>query len=99
MFFPDVSGIIFVIDGTDEKRLPIVKDLIMDLNKQIQIKMPIQYLVNKFDVEGVIDIKTIKQYLELDSLSGNMIWNIKYIKFTVLTKRNNLIESVLHLQD
>ena len=77
MFLPDVSGIIFVIDGTDEKRLPIVKELIMDLNKQIKDKMPIQFLVNKFDVEGVFDIKTIRQYLELDKLNGNLLWSIK----------------------
>lgn len=77
MFFPDISGIIFVIDGTDEKRLPIVKDLIFDISKQIKDKMPIQFLVNKFDVEGVLDIKTIRQFLELDRLTGNMLWTIK----------------------
>jgi len=77
MFLPDISGIIFVIDGTDEKRLPIVKDLIIDLSKQIKDKIPIQFLVNKFDVEGVLDIKTIRQYLELDKLTGNMHWSLK----------------------
>lgn len=77
MFYLEVCGIIFVIDGTDDKRLPIVKDLIEELNKQILIKMPIQFLVNKFDVEGVYDVKTIRQYLDLDRLSGNLIWSIK----------------------
>ncbi len=77
MFYPDISGIIFVIDGTDEKRLPIVKDLILEISKQIKEKMPIQFLVNKFDVEGVLDIKTIRQFLELDRLTGNMVWTIK----------------------
>lgn len=77
MLFPDVSGIIFVIDGTDEKRLPIVKELVVDFSKQIKDKMPIQFLVNKFDVGGVLDIKTIREYLELDRLTGNMLWSIK----------------------
>jgi hypothetical protein len=57
--------------------MPIVRDLIFDLNKHIQNKMPIQFLINKFDVEGVLEIKTLRDYLELDSLSTNLIWSIK----------------------
>jgi len=57
--------------------MPIVRDLIFELNKQIQNKMPIQFLVNKFDVEGVLDIKTLRDYLELDKLNTNLIWSIK----------------------
>lgn len=77
MFYQDVTGIFFIIDGTDEKRMPIVRDLIFEMNKQIQNKMPIQFLVNKFDVEGVLEIKTLREYLELDKLNSNLIWSIK----------------------
>lgn len=77
MFYPEVNGIIFVIDGTDEKRLPLVKELIQEITKHVQSTMPIVFLVNKFDVEGVFDVKTIRQYLELDKLGGNLLWTIK----------------------
>jgi hypothetical protein len=39
--------------------------------------MPIQFLINKFDVEGVLEIKTLRDYLELDNLNSNLVWSIK----------------------
>ena len=56
--------------------MPIVRDLIFELNKQIQNKMPIQFLVNKFDVEGVspdLTVQNIEKVLEWSKKLDNLI--------------------------
>lgn len=77
MFYPDVNGIMFVVDGTDDKRLQIVKDLIEQLDKTLENKTPIVFLVNKQDVEGAFNKSQAKEYIDLDRLDSNFIWTIK----------------------
>ena len=77
MFINNVHGIVFVIDGTDYKRLLILKDMIDELNNNLERKIPVQFLVNKSDVEDCMNKAQLKQFLVLDKLESKLNWNIK----------------------
>ena len=72
-----MNGIVFIIDGNDLQRLNIVKDLIDDIDKNLDNKMPIVFLVNKQDIEGCLSKNQTREYIDLDRLKSNFIWTIK----------------------
>lgn len=74
MFYNDVHGIIFVIDGTDISRIRIVKELITQLDKDLVKMMPICFLVNKQDINNSMTVEEIKDHLEVDRVNTNFIW-------------------------
>lgn len=78
MFYQEVQGIVFVIDGTDQKRLKLVKELIQKIDKDLGRKMPVVFLVNKQDTDGALNKGDIKEYIDLDRLDSNFIWTMKY---------------------
>ena len=49
-FYNEVDGIIFVIDGTDVGRMKVVKELIQDLDKNLDKIIPVVFMVNKQDI-------------------------------------------------
>lgn len=77
MFYKEVTGIIFVIDGTDDRRIKIVKELIEEIDRDLDDKMPIAFLVNKQDIEGALNKSQVKEFIDLDRLESNFIWTIK----------------------
>ncbi len=77
MFYNEVDGIIFVIDGTDTKRLGIVKELTEQMEKDLETPTPIVFLVNKQDIEGALGKTEVKDFLNLDRLESNFIWAIR----------------------
>ena len=52
-FYPDVDGIMFVIDASDQDRLNIVKDVLDEMTKHPSIKdragLPFILMLNKMD--------------------------------------------------
>ena len=76
MFYPQVQGIVFVIDGTDVSRLRIVKELIQQLDKDLMKTMPIAFAVNKQDIENSMTVEQIKDYLEVDKINTHFLWKI-----------------------
>lgn len=76
MFYNDVNGIIFVIDGTDVSRIRIVKEQIQQLDKDLMKSMPVAFLINKQDIENSMTIDQIKDYLEIDKINTHFIWKI-----------------------
>ena len=76
MFYPQVQGIVFVIDGTDVSRLRIVKELIQQLDKDLMKTMPIAFAVNKQDIENSMPVDQIKDYLEVDKINTHFLWKI-----------------------
>ena len=54
MFYNDVNGIIFVIDGTDVSRIRIVKEQIQQLDKDLMKSMPVAFLINKQDGKNIL---------------------------------------------
>ena len=78
MFYNEVSGIFFVVDSTDFGRLQIVKELIQQLDKDLQKIMPIAFLINKQDIENSMNMDQIKNYLEIDKINTKFIWKILY---------------------
>lgn len=77
MFYDEVKGIVFVIDGSDVKRLNIVKELIDNLENQLGKKIPIAFLVNKTDIQGSLNKSELKKFFALDKLESNFIWTMK----------------------
>ena len=77
MFYDEVKGIVFVIDGADVKRLNIVKELVDNLENQLGKKIPIAFLVNKTDIPGSLNKSELKKFFGLDKLESNFIWTMK----------------------
>jgi ADP-ribosylation factor-like protein 6 len=77
MFYENIQGIMFVIDGSDTKRIKIVKEQIEKLNKDLKQKIPIAFLINKQDIEGALGKSDFQDFLDLDRLDTNFIWTIK----------------------
>jgi len=77
MFYENIQGIVFVIDGSDFKRIKIVKELIEKLDKDINRKIPIAFLINKQDINGALNKNEIQELIDLDRLDTNFIWTIK----------------------
>lgn len=75
-FFPQVEGIVFVIDGTDTPRLPVVKELISKMFDSVSEKLPIAFLINKYDLDNCSNKSDIQNYLELDYLDSSYNWQI-----------------------
>ena len=76
MFYPEIHGIIFVIDSTDVKRIMVCKDLISEVDKDLNRAIPIVFYVNKQDVENSLKLHDIKDILEIDKADSNFIWKI-----------------------
>ena len=77
MFYENIHGIVFVIDGSDFKRIKIVKELIEKLDKDLDRKIPIAFLINKQDINGALNKNEIQELIDLDRLDTNFIWTIK----------------------
>ena len=76
MFYNDVHGIIFVIDSTDIKRMRILNELIVEVDKDLKRPIPIVFLVNKQDVEHSLKLEDIKNFLDFDKADTNFIWKV-----------------------
>lgn len=77
MFLSDIDAIVFMIDGTDEGRFNIVRDLLNKLNNELNYKTPIAILINKQDVTGAYNYSQLKEYLEIENNDTNFIWTFK----------------------
>jgi signal recognition particle receptor subunit beta len=77
MFYVNIQGIVFVIDGSDTKRIKIVKELIEKLDKDLTQKIPIAFLINKQDINGALNKNEIQEFIDLDRLDTHFIWTIK----------------------
>lgn len=77
MFYENIQGIVFVIDGSDFKRIKIVKELIEKVDKDLNRKIPIAFLINKQDINGALNKNEIQEFIDLDRLDTNFIWTIK----------------------
>lgn len=75
-FYNKVKGIIFVIDGTDISRLPIVKELIEKMFKLINPLLHIEVLINKSDLNDCVNKNSLLRFLELDNLDSKYSWNL-----------------------
>jgi len=98
MFYEDVNGIIFVIDGSDYARVNIVKEIVEKLDKDLQRKLPVVFLINKQDIEGSLNKGEIKNYLNLDKLDSNFIWTMKncigFTGFGIKEAVNFILENI-----
>ena len=83
-FYNEVDGIIFVIDGTDVGRMRIIKDLIHDLDNNLDDMIPVVFMVNKQDIiEKSLTVEQVKNYIELDRMATDFNWHIvKSISFS-----------------
>ncbi len=77
MFYENIMGIFFIIDGSDHPRIKIVKELVDKLDKDLTTKLPIVFLINKQDVDGALNKNDLKDYLDLDKLDTNLTWTIR----------------------
>ena len=76
-FYDEVDGIIFVIDGTDIGRMRVVKDLIQDIDKNLEKMIPVVFMVNKQDIiDKSLTVEQVKNYIELDRMATDFSWHI-----------------------
>ncbi len=83
-FYNEVDGIIFVIDGTDVGRMKLVKNLIQDLDKNLDDMIPVVFMVNKQDIiDKSLSVEQVKNFIELDRMATDFSWHIvKSISFS-----------------
>ena len=76
-FYNEVDGIIFVIDGTDVGRMKVVKELIQDLDKNLDKIIPVVFMVNKQDIiDKSLSVEQVKNFIELDRMATDFSWQI-----------------------
>ena len=76
-FYNEVDGIIFVIDGTDVGRMKVVKELIQDLDNNLDKMIPVVFMVNKQDIiNKSLTVEQIKNFIELDRMTTDFMWHI-----------------------
>jgi ADP-ribosylation factor-like protein 2 len=76
-FYNEVDGIIFEIDGTDVGRMKVVKELIQDLDKNLDKIIPVVFMVNKQDIiEKSLSVEQVKNFIELDRMATDFSWQI-----------------------
>lgn len=70
-YFPEIDGVIFLVDTTDHKRFPECKD---ELNKLLTTealsKVPFVVLGNKIDMKEAVSEETLKQALGINFTTG-----------------------------
>ena len=83
-FYNEVDAIIFVIDGTDIGRMGVVKNLIQDIDANLEKMIPVVFMVNKQDIiDKSLSVEQVKNYIELDRMSTDFSWHIvKSISYT-----------------
>ena len=73
-FYPDVDGILFVVDASDTKRISIVADILEEMARHPCLrdrKIPFIILANKSDLRGkAIDENELRKYFNLDQLKS-----------------------------
>ena len=73
------QAIIFVIDGSDELRIPVAQNELEELLEHEHIKsrsIPILFLANKSDKQNALSEQEIATRLELDQISDRP-WHIQ----------------------
>lgn len=76
-FYNEVDGIAFVIDGTDVGRMNIVKELVQDLDKNLDKIIPVVFMVNKQDmIDKCLSTDEVKNYIEIDRMATDFSWHI-----------------------
>ena len=67
-FYPDVDGIIFMVDATDKERLHIVKEVLASMATHpslVKRKIPMIVLCNKTDQPDAIHHKDLEKFVEM----------------------------------
>ena len=83
-FYNEINGIIFVIDGTDVGRMGVVKNLIQDIDKNLDTIIPVVFMINKQDIlDKSLTVEQVKNYIELDRINVDFSWHaVKSIAYS-----------------
>ena len=83
-FYNEINGIIFVIDGTDVGRMGVVKNLIQDIDKNLDTIIPVVFMINKQDIlDKSLTVEQVKNYIELDRINVDFsLHAVKSIAFS-----------------
>ena len=72
-FYPDVDGILFVVDASDHERLSVVVEILEVMARHpclVDRKIPFIILANKSDCPEAIDEAELRKVLQLDKLKS-----------------------------
>lgn len=76
-YFENTDALVWVVDSADSMRIDVSKEEIERILSQDQMAhCTLLVFANKQDVQGALDVKTIKEQLELDKLSQDRSWRI-----------------------
>ena len=75
-FYNEVHAIIYVIDSTDFGRLIVNKEILAQMDKDLQKQIPIAFLINKQDIEKSLTPEQVKEICEIDRPNSNFIWKV-----------------------
>lgn len=77
-YYAGAKGLLFVVDATDEERMPIAKAELHKMVAHEDLKgAQILIFANKQDVKGALSVSEISKRLGLSSLSREHSWHIQ----------------------
>lgn len=77
VYYKDIQGVVFVIDGSDKVRMCLVKDELRMIAENGQMKgIPILFFANKMDIPGARTPQEIVEELELSEMINDRPFNI-----------------------
>ncbi|XP_072525416.1 ADP-ribosylation factor-like protein 14 [Salminus brasiliensis] len=77
-YYQDTSGLLFVVDSQDQRRLPEAKrELEQILGSEDLDGLPLIVLANKQDLPGAASAEDVAETLELGQICGNRNWLIQ----------------------
>ena len=56
--------------------MKVVKELIQDLDKNLDKIIPVVFMVNKQDLENSLSVEQVKNFIELDRMATDFSWHI-----------------------
>ena len=80
-FYPEVDGVFFVVDSTDQDRLQIVQEMLEEMAKHpgfVGRQIPFIIVNNKTDCPEAMDDQELRKYVQMDKLKS-----LNYLKYDV----------------
>ncbi|XP_078670431.1 uncharacterized protein LOC144910825 [Branchiostoma floridae x Branchiostoma belcheri] len=76
-FLPNTDVLVFVVDSTDEARLPLAREELHKVLSHPALKtVPLMVLANKQDVGGALSVDQVSSALHLNSLPANRVVHV-----------------------
>mmetsp|Transcript_609 Transcript_609/g.1180 ORF Transcript_609/g.1180 Transcript_609/m.1180 type:complete len:198 (+) Transcript_609:32-625(+) len=76
-YYPEVQGIMFIVDSADTKRMEEAKKVLVEvLNHEKLQGVPVICMANKQDTPSALDVKEISRLFDFEQILGNRPFHV-----------------------